>query len=180
MHGRLHRHLAVNSPRPHGASEGIPVGPPVPGHAHDVLLVGVPVTPVGRPHTLQLRVQIGGPLPPLSNLVVRHLGLALFQYEQPVLLSDPVQPRDIGGPPEAVHDHDSRGTRGHDRLHGGRVQAVRHRIYVGEHRKRPRQDHGLGDLGVPEGRYDDLVADADAGGSEHCSSTHASDIGSAT
>lgn len=86
-----------------------------------------------------------------------------------------MQPPDIRRPAEAVHDNDRRGARSYDRFDGGRVQAVRHRIDVGEHRKRTRQGDRSGDLHIPEGRHDDLVTDSDACGPEHCSSTHAVD-----
>jgi hypothetical protein len=97
----------------------------------------------------------------------------VLQHQKPVPLADTVQPREVGRPSETVHDNDSRGPRSYGGLDAGRIEAVRRRIYLGEHRKRTGQDHGLGNLYVPEGRYDDLVTDADAGSPEHCSSTHA-------
>jgi hypothetical protein len=140
----------------------------------------VPITAVGLAHTLQLPIEVSRPLPALSDFVVRRLGLPLLQHEQPVTLPQSVQRRDAGPPPESMYDHHGRGPRGHGRLDSGRVQAVAHRIYVGEHRKRTGQDNSLGDLDVPEGRHHDLVTDSDAGGPEHCSSTHASDGGRGT
>ncbi|GAA2387672.1 hypothetical protein GCM10010378_30920 [Streptomyces viridochromogenes] len=74
-----------------------------------------------------------------------------------------------------MYGDDSGRPRTDDRVHGSGVQAVRHRVYVGEHGQRTRQHHGFGQLDVPEGRYDDLVTDTYAGGPEHCSSTHVMD-----
>jgi hypothetical protein len=88
-------------------------------------------------------------------------------------LPDPEHPRHVGQPPESMYDNYRRRTRSYGRFDSGRVEAVRHRIYVGEHRQPTRQGDGLGDFHVPERRHDDLVTESDACGPEHCSSTHA-------
>ncbi|GGR97985.1 hypothetical protein GCM10010236_60810 [Streptomyces eurythermus] len=74
-----------------------------------------------------------------------------------------------------MHDNDGRGAGSYGRLDRARGEAVGRRVYVGEHRERARQDHGLGDLDVPEGRYDDLVTDSDSGGPEQRCGSHAGD-----
>jgi hypothetical protein len=79
-----------------------------------------------------------------------------------------------------VYDNDNRCTRSYGVFDGRRVKAIADRVYVRENRKRPSECHRLGDLHVPEGRYDDLVTDSDAGGPEHCSSTHVGDGGCRT
>jgi hypothetical protein len=71
--------------RPQGAREGVPIGPPVARHPHDVLLIGVPVPTVGHPHAHSTSpVQVSGTLPTLRDLVVRRFGLALLQHQQPM------------------------------------------------------------------------------------------------
>jgi len=97
-----------------------------------------------------------------------------------VPLAEREQSRHVGRSPESVYDNDGRRPRSYRRFDSGGVKAVADRMYVREHRKRTRECHRLGDLDVPEGRHDDLVTDSDAGGPEHCSSTHASDGGCAT
>ena len=68
VHRRLHRHTALDSLGPHGSREGVPVRPPVPGHPHDVLLEGVPVTSLGSPNALELGAEIRGPPPTLWGI----------------------------------------------------------------------------------------------------------------
>jgi hypothetical protein len=139
----------------------------------------VPIASFGRAHSPQSGVEISGPLPALRYLVARRLRLPVLQHQQPVPLPDLVQPRHVSSPAEPVYGYEGGRPRSHDRFHSGRFHAVRHRIYVREHRQRTGLGNGLGDLHVPEGRHDDLVTGSDAGRPEHCSSTHGRDAGCA-
>jgi hypothetical protein len=181
VHRRLDRHPAVDSPGPYGPRERVPVGPPVAGYPHHVLLIGVPVAPFRRAHSPQSGVEVAGPLPALRYLVARRLRLLpVLQHQQPVPLPEFMQPRHVGRPSEPMDGDDGGRPRSHGRLHSGRFHAVGHRVYVREHRQRTDQGNGLGDFHVPEGRHDDLVTGSDTGRPEHCSSTHAHDAGRAT
>lgn len=162
VHGRLHRHPTVDPLAPQGSGERVPVRTAVARNPHDVLLVGVPVPAIGRADSAQLPVEIAGPLTTLSDLVVRRLGLTFLQHQQPVPLPDVEEPSHVGLPPEAVYDDNGRGPGSYGGFDSGRIEAVGHRMYVREDRKRTSECHRLGDLDVPEGRYDDLVTDSDA------------------
>ena len=181
VHRRLHRHPALDSLGPHGPGEGIPVGPPVPRHPHDVLLVGVPVTAVGRPHA-----------PATAR-----------RDRRPAPCAAPPRRTAPRTPPAPAPDSPCRCPTSRSRRDVGRSAriGVRQRRPPSAESRRPRQPrdpgsrspdlcrrrpeaprpgHRLGDLDVPERRHDDLVTDSDTCGAEHCSSTHAADAGRAT
>ena len=95
--------------------------------------------------------------------VARALGLAgVLQDQQAVVAREPVDRVHVRGMAVQVHRDDRRRPGGHRSGGRGRIEAVRRRVDVREHRAGAGMHHGVGRGGERERRHDDLVARADA------------------